>query len=119
MTFLKEIAGKFFKKGTYKKAIKLYSKITAIFKSKDARNNYKKEDAESEEYKETMKKLEKLNKICLTNLAVVELRQKNYRESIKHCEDAIKADRKDPKPVFLKARGLFEMQEYTKAIEFF
>ena len=119
MIFLKEVAGKFFKKGVSKKAIKLYSKITAIFKSKDARNNYKKEDAESEEYKEIMKKLENLNKICLTNLAVVELKQKHYREAIAHCDDAIKADRKDAKPLFLKARCLFEMQEYKKAIEFF
>jgi hypothetical protein len=74
MTEIKETAGKFFKLQTYKKALKLYKKITAIFKSKDARNNYKKEDAESDAYKATMKLLEALNKTCNTNIAIVELK---------------------------------------------
>jgi len=69
--FLKGIASKFVKLGVSKKAIKIYARITALFKSKDARNNYVKEDAESEEYKTTMKELENQNKICNSNLAII------------------------------------------------
>ena len=90
-----------------------------MFKSKDAKNNYSKEDAETQEYKDKMKELENLNKTCNTNLAIVELKQKNYREAVKFAEEAIKGDRSDLKPVFIKARALFENSDFMKASEFF
>ena len=47
---MKEIAAKFFKKGDYKKAAKLYQKINGYFNFGDSTNNYAKEDENDEEF---------------------------------------------------------------------
>jgi hypothetical protein len=42
--FLKTIAARFFRSQNYKMAEKVYLKINSYFRSKDAKNNFSKED---------------------------------------------------------------------------
>ncbi len=44
LTFLKKVATRFYKEGNTKKAEKLYKRISQYFRSKDAKNNFQKED---------------------------------------------------------------------------
>ncbi len=44
LTFIKTMATDFFKQGNLKKAEKLYGKVHSYFRTKDAKNNFQKED---------------------------------------------------------------------------
>lgn len=48
---MKGVATEFFKQGNLKKALKLYTKVHSYFRTKDARNNFQKEDEETSDFK--------------------------------------------------------------------
>lgn len=55
--FLKSIGTKFYKIGNYKKALKIYSKINMYFRSKDAKNNFQKEDEQTLDFRDAKDEL--------------------------------------------------------------
>lgn len=50
LSFIKQMATDFFKAGNLRKAIKVYGKVHSYFRTKDAKNNFQKEDEQTEEY---------------------------------------------------------------------
>ena len=90
-----------------------------FFKGNDAKNNFVKEDIESQEYKDGMAALEGLKKINLTNLAVIHLKKKENQKAIEFCDEALAIEPKHIKAQFLKGRALVDMTEFQKAIEVF
>jgi hypothetical protein len=75
--FLKDISTALFKEQKYHKAEKVYKRMHEFFKGNDAKNNFVKEDEESEEYKECSATLDGLRKVNLTNLAVICIKKKD------------------------------------------
>lgn len=57
-TFLKNMANKFFKGGNYHKAEKLYMRINSYFRTKDAKNNFSKEDEQTTMYRDGTEELD-------------------------------------------------------------
>ena len=90
-----------------------------FFKGNEAKNNFVKEDAESEECKECAATLDGLRKVNLTNLAVICIKKKESQKVVDYCDECLKLDPSHIKAMFLKGRALIEMTEFKKAIEAF
>lgn len=105
--------------GNWDKAKKHYNMIAAVFRNKDARNNFLKEDETLTTYRDNFERLEELQKTSLTNLAIVELKKKEYKQAIEYADECLKVDHKWLKALFLKGRALHEMTEFSQAIEHF
>ena len=89
---MKTIAGDFFKAGLFRKALKQYGKVHMYFRTKDAKNNFQKEDETTEDYVAAIKELDAINKTTLTNICVIHARQKDWLEVIKHADEALQVD---------------------------
>jgi tetratricopeptide (TPR) repeat protein len=50
-------------------------------------------------------------------MCVIEARRKEWREVVKHADEALTGDAEYVKALFHKGRALVEMTEYNKAIE--
>lgn len=109
----KAVATRFYKQGNLKKALKIYNRINMYFRSKDARNNFQKEDEDALEYRNLKEELNVLNKQILTNMCVIHLKNKDWKEVIRLANDALEVDHKYTKALFLKARALTEQCEYV------
>ena len=88
-----------------------------FFKGNEAKNNFVKEDEESEEYKENSITLDSLRKVNLTNLAVICIKKKDNQQVVNYCDECLKLDPRHIKAMFLKGRALIEMTEFKQAIE--
>lgn len=117
LNFLKAQATAFFKIGNLKKALKLYLKVHSYFRTKDARNNFQKEDETTEAYQAFSKELEALNQTCLANVCVIQGKRKDWREVIRYADEALTGDPLFVKALYHKGRALLEMTEYQAAIE--
>jgi len=100
------IGTKFFKLGNYKKALKVYSRINQYFRSKDARNNFQKENEDTLDFRNGKDELDSISKVILTNICVIHLKNKDYKEVVKFADDALAIDHKCVKALFLKGRAL-------------
>jgi len=74
ISFLKNEASKFYKAGNVKKAERIYMKINSYFRSKDAKNNFLKEDENTTMYRDALDELDKMNIINLGNICVIKMR---------------------------------------------
>jgi len=92
-------------------------KINAYFKGKDAKNNFSKEDEQTTMYRDGLDELDNLSKVNLCNICVIKLKNKEWKELIKHADEALAIDHRCVKALFMKGRGLYEETEYQKAIE--
>ena len=101
------------------KAEKVYMRMHEFFKGSDAKNNFVKEDMESQEYKDGMETLGGLKKVNLTNLAVINLKKKDNQKAIEFCNECLELEPEHIKAQFLKGRALVDMTEFKKAIEVF
>mmetsp|Transcript_6442 Transcript_6442/g.5748 ORF Transcript_6442/g.5748 Transcript_6442/m.5748 type:complete len:124 (-) Transcript_6442:106-477(-) len=110
------MASKFYQANNQKKALKLYLRMNQYFRSKDAKNNFQKEDEDSIEFKENTAKLDMMNKQNLCNLCVLYLKQQDWENVTKYANDALEVDNKFPKALFLLARAQVETTEYEKSI---
>ena len=96
-THMKEIATKFFKVsiivcniiklGNYKKAKKMYGRINQYFRSKDAKNNFSKEDENTVDFRNGKDELEAISKVVLSNICVIHLKNKEWKDVIKFADD--------------------------------
>ena len=82
LTRLKGTAGEFFKRQNHAKAAKIYQKVNGYFNFGDVDNNFLREDADSEEFKNTMTELHALKIACFTNLCVCKFKMKEYQSVI-------------------------------------
>jgi tetratricopeptide (TPR) repeat protein len=114
---LKDISTRLFKAGKFYKAEKVYKRIQKCFKQKDFRGNFCEEDDSTLEYRDGIETLSQLQLVNLTNLAVVALKQKSFEQAAKWCNEALEIDHRSVKALYLKAKALFELTDYTKAIE--
>ena len=75
--------------GNYKKAKKIYTRINQYFRSKDARNNFSKEDEDTLDFRNGKDELDNINKIVLSNICVIHLKNKDWKEVVKFADDVI------------------------------
>lgn len=113
---LKEISTRLFKAQKYKKAEKIYRRIDKVFKQKDFRNTFCREDDRTTVYRDAVETLSNLLLINCTNLAVVCLKQSNLKDALKFCDEALENDHRSIKALYLKGKVLVEMTEFAKAI---
>lgn len=86
------------------------------FRTKDAKNNFQKEDETDPSFIQATAELEVISKTTLTNLCVIMARRKDWREVIKFADEALLVDDKYSKAYFHKGRALLEVTEYPGAI---
>lgn len=113
---LKDIAGKFFKQGNYKKAAKVYQKINGFYNFGDAENNHAKENQEDEEWKKANEELMSLKIVCFTNLVVCKFKTKEYTSVIGITDQILEMDPNHCKALFFRGKSEVELQEYDKAV---
>lgn len=80
-----------------------------FFKGADAKNNFVKEDPESQEYKDSLETLIGLKKINLTNLAVVNMKKEERIQVLNFCNECLDIDPTHVKAQFLKGRAMVEI----------
>ncbi|TNV85630.1 hypothetical protein FGO68_gene3643 [Halteria grandinella] len=117
LSFIKAIGTDFFKRGNMKKALKLYGKVHSYFRTKDAKNNFQKEDETTEEFKGKTAELDVINKTTLTNMCVIHARGKEWKEVIRYADEALMTDPLYVKALYHKGRAQLELTEYALAIE--
>ena len=61
LLFLKQMAAKFYKENNSQKAEKFYMKIHSYFRSKDAKNNFIKEDEQTTYFRGNNEELDRVN----------------------------------------------------------
>ena len=101
------------------KAEKVYLRMHEFFKGSDAKNNFVKEDIESQEYKDANEQLAQLKKVNLTNLSVLYLNQKKNRLVVDYCNECLELEPQHIKAQFLKGRAFVDMCDYNKAVDAF
>ena len=114
---MKGLAGSFFKQGLLRKALKTYNKVHMYFRTKDAKNNHQKEDEETEDFKQKLQELDKINKTTLSNICIIHSKSKEWQDVLKYSEEALKTDTRYVKAIYYKGRAHLELAEYQKAIE--
>lgn len=62
-------------------------KLNLFFRSKDAKNNFCKEDENTTMFRDGIMELENLNKTVLCNLCVIHLKNKNWKDVVKYADD--------------------------------
>ncbi len=87
LNFMKEVATKFYKAQNWKKAEKWYTKINMYFRNKDVKNNFQKEDEQTTTYRDALDTLDNINKVVLTNICVLHLKKKEWKDVIKFAND--------------------------------
>ncbi len=117
LTFLKRLATDLFKQSNYHKALKLYGKVHSYFRTKDAKNNFQKEDESTDHLTGLTTELDLLNKTRLTNICVIHAKSKAWKEVLKYANEALLTDHNYSKALYHKGRALIELTKYTKAIE--
>lgn len=97
----------------------MYKRIDSVYKAKDFRNNFCKEDDSTTTYRDAIESLAHMQLINCSNLAVVTLKRELYDQCIQHCNDALEIEHKHIKALYLKGKALIGKTEYQKAIEVF
>jgi tetratricopeptide (TPR) repeat protein len=115
--FLKAVGTDFFKLGLSKKALKQYGKVHSYFRTKDAKNNFQKEEEGSEEFVRMTRELEALHKTTLTNICVLHAKNKDWKDVIKYADEALLMDAAYVKALYHKGRALLELTEYAGALQ--
>ena len=85
--YLKKMAAKFYMSGNMKKSLKLYNKLNLFFRSKDAKNNFSKEDENTTSFRDGISELENLHKTVLCNICVIYLKKKEWKDVLKYADD--------------------------------
>ena len=62
-------------------------KLNMFFRSKDAKNNFSKEDENTTMFRDGILELENLSKTVLCNLCVIHLKNKSWKEVVKFAND--------------------------------
>ncbi len=117
LKFMKEVATEFFKMGNMRKAEKVYGKVHSYFRTKDAKNNFQKEDDSTAHFHSLTSDLNTLHKSTLTNLCVIHARAKAWKDVIKYADEALTVDNEYVKALYHKGRALLELTQYPEAIE--
>ena len=73
---MKGVATDFFKSGNLRKAEKVYGKVHSYYRTKDAKNNFQKEDDTDPRYQALTTDLDTLHKTTLSNLCVINSKHK-------------------------------------------
>ena len=113
---LKGTAGEFFKRQNHAKAAKIYQKVNGYFNFGDVDNNFLREDADSEEFKNTMTELQALKITCFTNLCVCKFKMKEYQSVIAITEQIKDMAPNHPKSLFFRGKCQYLVEEYDNAI---
>jgi len=100
----KEKANAFFKKGKIKIASKLYTDIS---------NRLTDDSKFSEDQKKAM---EPLLVSVLSNLALVSLRKKEYKEAEEHCDKALAKEKSNVKLLYRRAQARFNRENWEDAL---
>ena len=116
---MKNVSANFFKVGKLDKAEKIFKRIDAFFKSKDAKTNYEEEDEQTTTYRDATLALEALQIGNLTNLALVMFKKDNLQKCIENCDQALELDHRNIKALFWKGRANAEDAEYETAIQIY
>ena len=104
------MANDFLKSGNARKALKCYNKVHMYFRTKDAKNNFQKEDETTEEFLSCTRDLDILHKTTLTNMCVINARNKDWLDVIKFADEALeKVDAAYVKALFHKGRAQLEL----------
>ena len=114
---MKGIATELFKKANYLKALKVYGKVHSYFRTKDAKNNFQKEDETTEEFIRLTQDLDLINKTTLTNICVIHSKSKAWKEVLKYADEALLTDPNYPKALYHKGKAQIELSDYTHALE--
>ena len=114
---MKGIATDLFKKGNFAKALKVYGKVHSYFRTKDAKNNFQKEDETTEEFLRLTQDLDVINKTTLTNICVIHSKSKAWKEVLKYADEALLTDSNYPKALYHKGKAQIELSDFTHAIE--
>ncbi len=105
LTFMKGIATELFKKGNHPKALKIYGKVHSYFRTKDAKNNFQKEDETTDEFIRLTQELDLLHKTTLTNICVIHSKSKAWKEVLKYADEALLTDPNYPKALYHKGKA--------------
>ena len=71
-----------------KKALKNYKRINQYYKTKDAKNNsVALEDENTLDYRNGLEALDELRKKVLTNICVIYLKEKEWKEVVSYAQD--------------------------------
>ena len=97
--------------------MKVYAKVHGYFRTKDAKNNFQKEDEGEERYKRLEGELDAVNKTTLSNMCVIHARRGRWKEVVRYAEEALAVDPGYVKALYHKGRAMVEMSEYQGAIE--
>ena len=114
---MKGIATDLFKKGNFAKALKVYGKVHSYFRTKDAKNNFQKEDETTEEFLRLTQDLDVINKTTLTNICDIHSKSKAWKEVLKYADEALLTDSNYPKALYHKGKAQIELSDFTRAIE--
>lgn len=114
---MKGIATDLFKKGNFLKALKVYGKVHSYFRTKDAKNNFQKEDETTEEFIRLTQDLDVINKTTLTNICVIHSKNKAWKEVLKYAEEALLTDPNYPKALYHKGKAQIELSDFIHALE--
>jgi len=101
----------------FRKAEKVYGKVHSYFRTKDAKNNFQKEDETEERYIALTKDLDTLHKTTLSNICVIQSKLKDWKNVIKFADEALSVDSHYLKAQYHKGRALVETLDYAGAIE--
>ena len=114
---IKALANDFMKAGLPRKALKCYNKVHMYFRTKDAKNNFQKEDDTTEAFTQATQELDLLNKTVLTNMCVIHTRKKDWGEVLRCADEALTVDPAYVKALFHRGRAQLERTEYQPAID--
>lgn len=86
----------------------MYQKINGYYNFGDVKNNYLKEDENSEEYIKTFNDLTNVKVVCFVNLVVCKYKLKEYDSIINITEQILEMDPNNTKALYFRGKAYLE-----------
>lgn len=101
----------------FKKAAKIYQKINAFYSFGDAKNNFRKEDENSEDYVKNNAELMGIKVVTFNNLVVCKYKTQEFDSIISITDQILLDDPKNIKALYFRGKAFIEKREFKKAVD--